>query len=195
MACLCTWFGTSMRHFATSGFALRIIFVIGRSLLIWMIVFQMQHPKSWTRELSSLLKCVFLLSVSHCFYDMLLITFRSDATCIICREEMTTAKRLSCGHLFHVQCLRSWLERQHTCPTCRAPVAPPENETSTSGSWADAHRQGNHMIVMDSWVWSSSWYTLIVISSCWLLKLWNLIFDLWLTTHAAESKMTLSIYC
>ncbi|GFY83940.1 RING/U-box superfamily protein [Actinidia rufa] len=38
----------------------------------------------------------------------------SDATCIICREEMTTAKRLSCGHLFHVHCLRSWLERQHT---------------------------------------------------------------------------------
>uniref|UniRef100_A0A0D9WPK8 E3 ubiquitin-protein ligase synoviolin-like TPR repeats domain-containing protein n=1 Tax=Leersia perrieri TaxID=77586 RepID=A0A0D9WPK8_9ORYZ len=25
----------------------------------------------------------------------------SDATCIICREEMTTAKKLLCGHLFH----------------------------------------------------------------------------------------------
>ncbi|THG09893.1 hypothetical protein TEA_008712 [Camellia sinensis var. sinensis] len=66
----------------------------------------------------------------------------SDATCIICREEMTTAKRLSCGHLFHVHCLRSWLERQHTCPTCRALVSPPENGTSTSGSRADAHQQG-----------------------------------------------------
>ncbi|XP_020699318.1 ERAD-associated E3 ubiquitin-protein ligase HRD1 isoform X2 [Dendrobium catenatum] len=51
----------------------------------------------------------------------------SDATCIICREEMVTAKKLRCGHLFHVHCLRSWLERQHTCPTCRALVAPPEN--------------------------------------------------------------------
>ncbi|KAL9274401.1 ERAD-associated E3 ubiquitin-protein ligase HRD1A-like protein [Drosera capensis] len=50
----------------------------------------------------------------------------SDATCIICREEMTTAKKLICGHLFHVHCLRSWLERQHTCPTCRALVVPPE---------------------------------------------------------------------
>ncbi|GFZ15974.1 RING/U-box superfamily protein [Actinidia rufa] len=56
----------------------------------------------------------------------------SDATCIICREEMTTAKRLSCGHLFHVHCLRSWLERQHTCPTCRALVTPPENGTTGS---------------------------------------------------------------
>ncbi|PSS04543.1 ERAD-associated E3 ubiquitin-protein like [Actinidia chinensis var. chinensis] len=66
----------------------------------------------------------------------------SDATCIICREEMTTAKRLSCGHLFHVHCLRSWLERQHTCPTCRALVAPPENGTNTSGSQASPHQQG-----------------------------------------------------
>uniref|UniRef100_A0A2C9VBP1 RING-type E3 ubiquitin transferase n=1 Tax=Manihot esculenta TaxID=3983 RepID=A0A2C9VBP1_MANES len=70
----------------------------------------------------------------------------SDATCIICREEMTTAKRLNCGHLFHVHCLRSWLERQHTCPTCRALVVPPENVTSAagaqSGSQSDTHLQG-----------------------------------------------------
>ncbi|XP_074304517.1 ERAD-associated E3 ubiquitin-protein ligase HRD1B-like [Silene latifolia] len=55
----------------------------------------------------------------------------SDVTCIICREEMTIAKKLRCGHLFHVQCLRSWLERQNTCPTCRALVVPPETGTST----------------------------------------------------------------
>lgn len=85
---------------------------------------------------------------------------------------MTTAKRLRCGHLFHVQCLRSWLERQHTCPTCRAPVAPPENGTSTTGSWADAHQQGNHMILF--LVMSSSWYILIVISSSfyWICETW-----------------------
>ncbi|KAG2375537.1 ERAD-associated E3 ubiquitin-protein [Vigna angularis] len=70
----------------------------------------------------------------------------SDATCIICREEMTTAKKLICGHLFHVHCLRSWLERQHTCPTCRALVVPPENGTTAAvgpqGSQADGQRQG-----------------------------------------------------
>ncbi|XP_052186666.1 ERAD-associated E3 ubiquitin-protein ligase HRD1B-like isoform X2 [Diospyros lotus] len=66
----------------------------------------------------------------------------SDATCIICREEMTIAKKLSCGHLFHVHCLRSWLERQHTCPTCRALVTPPESGTTASGSQADSHQQG-----------------------------------------------------
>nr|XP_043630333.1 ERAD-associated E3 ubiquitin-protein ligase HRD1B-like [Erigeron canadensis] len=68
----------------------------------------------------------------------------SDATCIICREEMTTAKKLVCGHLFHVHCLRSWLERQHTCPICRALVIPNEGGTSTTSSRAGAHRQGTN---------------------------------------------------
>ncbi|KAJ0015087.1 hypothetical protein Pint_21089 [Pistacia integerrima] len=71
----------------------------------------------------------------------------SDSTCIICREEMTTAKKLICGHLFHVHCLRSWLERQHTCPTCRALVVPPEGGASTAGGQhgprPDAHHAGN----------------------------------------------------
>ncbi|XP_021725805.1 ERAD-associated E3 ubiquitin-protein ligase HRD1B-like [Chenopodium quinoa] len=57
----------------------------------------------------------------------------SDATCIICREEMTTAKKLRCGHFFHVHCLRSWLERQNTCPTCRALVLPPETGAVSAG--------------------------------------------------------------
>lgn len=57
----------------------------------------------------------------------------NDATCIICREEMVTAKKLHCGHLFHVNCLRSWLERQNNCPTCRALVIPPQNGTGGSG--------------------------------------------------------------
>ena len=56
----------------------------------------------------------------------------SDKTCIICRDEMsverpadgaapdgpnTTPKKLPCGHIFHFHCLRSWLERQQSCPT------------------------------------------------------------------------------
>jgi len=67
----------------------------------------------------------------------------TDRTCIICREEMfahgvsenragdsgsnpaqhvsdgpnTTPKKLPCGHIFHFYCLRSWLERQQSCPT------------------------------------------------------------------------------
>lgn len=44
----------------------------------------------------------------------------ADNVCIICREEMTSAsKKLPCNHIFHTACLRSWFQRQQTCPTCR----------------------------------------------------------------------------
>ncbi|XP_059811125.1 E3 ubiquitin-protein ligase synoviolin isoform X2 [Hypanus sabinus] len=47
----------------------------------------------------------------------------TDNVCIICREEMVTgAKRLPCNHIFHTSCLRSWFQRQQTCPTCRMDV-------------------------------------------------------------------------
>ncbi|CAI5525176.1 unnamed protein product [Closterium sp. Naga37s-1] len=46
--------------------------------------------------------------------------------CAICREPLSSAKRLPCGHLFHLSCLRSWLEHgsqaPYSCPTCRRPL-------------------------------------------------------------------------
>nr|XP_002127598.1 E3 ubiquitin-protein ligase AMFR isoform X2 [Ciona intestinalis] len=39
--------------------------------------------------------------------------------CAICWEQMETARKLPCGHFFHSPCLRSWLEQDTTCPTCR----------------------------------------------------------------------------
>ena len=60
---------------------------------------------------------------------------QTDKVCIICREEMmipqgpeidvtlrNTPKKLGCGHIFHFKCLKSWLERQQSCPTCRSSV-------------------------------------------------------------------------
>lgn len=46
----------------------------------------------------------------------------ADNVCIICREEMhagVASKKLPCNHIFHTSCLRSWFQRQQTCPTCR----------------------------------------------------------------------------
>ncbi|CAI4223329.1 unnamed protein product [Auanema sp. JU1783] len=53
-----------------------------------------------------------------------------DSTCIICREEMTAdaqPKRLPCSHVFHTHCLRSWFQRQQTCPTCRTDILAERN--------------------------------------------------------------------
>ncbi|KAK3526809.1 hypothetical protein QTP70_033549 [Hemibagrus guttatus] len=42
--------------------------------------------------------------------------------CAICWDSMTSARKLPCGHLFHSSCLRSWLEQDTSCPTCRMPL-------------------------------------------------------------------------
>ncbi|NXC41006.1 AMFR ligase, partial [Penelope pileata] len=39
--------------------------------------------------------------------------------CAICWDSMHSARKLPCGHLFHNSCLRSWLEQDTSCPTCR----------------------------------------------------------------------------
>ena len=95
----------------------------------------------------------------------------SDRTCIICREEMVVLsrihaqppevalgpnglpqpgqtlglndppKKLHCGHVFHFQCLRSWLERQQSCPTCRRSVLE-GNDTPSANDAEAARRRG-----------------------------------------------------
>jgi len=39
--------------------------------------------------------------------------------CAICWDKMESARKLPCSHLFHNSCLRSWLEQDTSCPTCR----------------------------------------------------------------------------
>ncbi|KAG2636959.1 E3 ubiquitin protein ligase RIN2-like isoform X2 [Panicum virgatum] len=50
-----------------------------------------------------------------------------DDECAICRGPMARAKKLSCNHLFHLACLRSWLDQGlmegYSCPTCRRPLS------------------------------------------------------------------------
>jgi E3 ubiquitin-protein ligase synoviolin len=99
-----------------------------------------------------------------------------EDTCIICREEMrpwsvtnppapppvagapapprpTTTinernrpKKLRCGHILHLGCLKSWLERQQVCPTCRQPVvdgpALPAQNVRAAANNANAPGQG-----------------------------------------------------
>lgn len=44
---------------------------------------------------------------------------KNSDDCAICWEKLETARKLPCGHLFHNSCLRSWLEQDTSCPTCR----------------------------------------------------------------------------
>ncbi|KMV66728.1 HRD ubiquitin ligase complex protein [Encephalitozoon cuniculi EcunIII-L] len=46
-----------------------------------------------------------------------------DGFCAICMDGMETGKKLTCGHCFHLECLKMWCERQQTCPICKSPLA------------------------------------------------------------------------
>ncbi|KAF2239411.1 hypothetical protein EV356DRAFT_99017 [Viridothelium virens] len=93
-----------------------------------------------------------------------------ESTCIICREDMRSwqaennpavpgteqangiprppqssderlrPKKLPCGHILHLGCLRSWLERQQMCPTCRRSVLAP-SPASQPGAPGNANQQ------------------------------------------------------
>lgn len=56
------------------------------------------------------------------------VILTSEETCIICLETMTcgeSAKKLTCGHVFHGDCIAGWWGREFrlrthaTCPVCR----------------------------------------------------------------------------
>ncbi|KAH4190873.1 hypothetical protein HBI25_099190 [Parastagonospora nodorum] len=86
-----------------------------------------------------------------------------ENTCIVCREEMRPwtqpdanaaqagrrmderqrAKKLPCGHILHFSCLRSWLERQQVCPTCRRPVLAQTGTPATQHNNAAGQNQPN----------------------------------------------------
>ncbi|TKA72874.1 hypothetical protein B0A55_06649 [Friedmanniomyces simplex] len=58
------------------------------------------------------------------------------------RDEGLRAKKLPCGHILHLRCLKAWLERQQVCPTCRRPVIQP-TETPPPGQPAVPGAPGN----------------------------------------------------
>ncbi|CBZ52191.1 hypothetical protein NCLIV_019800 [Neospora caninum Liverpool] len=54
-------------------------------------------------------------------------------TCIICRDLLFEgSKKLPCSHIFHIDCLRSWLVQQQSCPTCRADIPTDDSSSSTA---------------------------------------------------------------
>ncbi|KAG7202758.1 hypothetical protein KM043_009927 [Ampulex compressa] len=69
----------------------------------------------------------------------------ADNVCIICREEMVAAsKKLPCNHIFHTACLRSWFQRQQTCPTCRLNILRPT--TNNAGARQPNQQQAGAQI-------------------------------------------------
>ncbi|KAJ4302107.1 E3 ubiquitin-protein ligase hrd1 [Collariella sp. IMI 366227] len=92
--------------------------------------------RSFVKRLHALIRYRQALKHMQQYPDATAEELTREDTCIICREEMrpwdpsditqverSRAKKLPCGHILHFGCLKSWLERQQVCPTCRRPVA------------------------------------------------------------------------
>ena len=48
----------------------------------------------------------------------------SDNECCICFENMTTNTITTrCNHIFHINCLGDWIDKNPTCPLCRRDIS------------------------------------------------------------------------
>jgi E3 ubiquitin-protein ligase synoviolin len=97
--------------------------------------------RDFIKRLSALLRYRKAIQEMNRYPDATQEELTREDTCIICREEMRPwdpennpgamdrirPKKLPCGHILHLGCLKSWLERQQVCPTCRSPVTLNEN--------------------------------------------------------------------
>jgi hypothetical protein len=60
------------------------------------------------------------------------------ACCIICFVPLEEGDRigdLSCDHVYHVDCLKGWVQRKNSCPLCATPMATsrtPSGESSNN---------------------------------------------------------------
>jgi len=50
----------------------------------------------------------------------------SSAICSICLDDYSDAEnkitKLECGHIYHKECVKDWLENNSTCPVCRTEI-------------------------------------------------------------------------
>lgn len=76
--------------------------------------------------------------------------------CSICLEELTPPSNLlissaNCGHLFHKDCIRDWIQQAGNCPQCRAPCTLQQLREIFFNNFADRRNSGifNSTIVED----------------------------------------------
>ncbi|KMZ57495.1 E3 ubiquitin protein ligase RIN2 [Zostera marina] len=140
-ASLCEWKTSLTRNFGFILDTMTLLMALGHYLIIWWLHGMSFHLVDailfWnlralvstiikrTRGFIKLKKALSSLDVA--LNDATSEEIHSyDDDCAICREPMSKAKRLACNHLFHLSCLRSWLDQGisevHSCPTCRRPL-------------------------------------------------------------------------
>lgn len=103
-------------------------YVMARISQLYMIHFldqTIEYVMQVHSSLSNFIQSRKLISKAEAFPDATPEEIQAaNDRCIICFEHMHTAKRINCGHLFHLKCLRGYFQANSTpkCPTCLAPI-------------------------------------------------------------------------
>ncbi|KAB5550933.1 hypothetical protein GE09DRAFT_1124229 [Coniochaeta sp. 2T2.1] len=118
--------------------------------------------RSFVKRLHALLRYRQALRDMNKYPDATPEELGREDTCIICREEMhpwdaanpgqverSRPKKLPCGHILHFGCLKSWLERQQVCPTCRRSVVMDAPQAGRNGGNPMVFRFGLNMPARD----------------------------------------------
>lgn len=95
-----------------------MLFFLGEPSEILTRCTQTQQLKIWLTQIQS---------ASFAEKKWLLVLIKYTLTLVLVLYHFLTfsfkgAKKLPCNHIFHATCLRSWFQRQQTCPTCRLEV-------------------------------------------------------------------------
>ncbi|CAK7269519.1 E3 ubiquitin-protein ligase hrd1 [Sporothrix epigloea] len=111
--------------------------------------------RSFIKRLGAMIKYRQAIKDMNRYSDATEEDLARENTCIICREDMhvwapndrarierTRPKKLPCGHILHLGCLRSWMERQQVCPTCRRSVVIDDAQNANRNHDAAVFRMG-----------------------------------------------------
>lgn len=61
-----------------------------------------------------------------------------------------SSKKLPCGHIFHTACLRSWFQRQQTCPTCRLNILRTTSRPAAANNQNDPNANPPNPVLPDA---------------------------------------------
>ena len=68
--------------------------------------------------------CFMLMEITHDVENAsnsIFLNTKKTSECTICLEEVKSFP-LKCGHVFHQECLKKWLNEKKTCPNCRIKI-------------------------------------------------------------------------
>ncbi|KAI4302566.1 hypothetical protein MLD38_038295 [Melastoma candidum] len=72
-------------------------------------------------------RCIRKIKISSLTGLAHILSNKADRKCSICQEEYEEEDdlgKLSCGHGYHLPCIRQWLSQKNTCPVCKSDAIP-----------------------------------------------------------------------